>query len=529
MRRQLMQWTTAAVVVCSMGVAQAELVSKWTFNGINTLAGDTALLDEWTGDAVGLDPTLTYKDATSAGRVTGGQADLTFNSGQNSGSVNDGVAPGIYLDLTDGTISDMAYNNNNPTSAISVEMWVTVSQNRGWARLWDFGKSNTANGSGDGSGSVYMIGTAESGRGNVNGTNNPFGASTRTNLTGNPEAWVPVPTAPQIPTLTPGREYHIVYTHDENDTQGGTNPDGTGRLYLDGVLVGTGPIAAGFNVNGPADLANPQLGDLVDTNNWFGRAQFGGDPLFDGRYNEIRLYNHALDQSEVALSQTAGAAASGLPEITIDRLTGAVSWVNPSNNPSAVTLTGYTLTSGVGSLNPSGLDPISPAASPSTTTVITETIASGGNISVGNSVSLGTAVTPSRFEDVVASVQLSNGTSTYALVKYVGNNGVPLSPLDLNTDGVIDEDDFLTFASFSYTDISALSDSQQALRGDLNNDDANNFADFQIFKQQFNALNGAGALEAIIAGGNVAVPEPSTLVMGAALACGVLGLRRRKK
>jgi hypothetical protein len=528
MRRELMQWTVAAAVVCSMGVAQAELVSKWSFNGINTLAGDTPLADEWTNDVIGMNPTLTYKDATSAGRVTGGQADLTFNSGQNSGSLNNGTSPGIYLDLEDYAISGMAYNGGTVTSAISVEMWVTVSQNRGWARLWDFGKSNTTDGSGDGSGSTYMIGTAESGRGNVNGVNNPFGASTRTNLEGNPEAWVPAPEATQTPALTPGREYHVVYTHDENDTLGGANPNGTGRLYLDGLLVGEGPLAAGFNVNGQTEI-EPAPGDLIDTNNWFGRAQFGGDPLFDGRYNEIRLYNHALTGGEVTSSFTNGAAASGLPEITIDRLTGAVSWTNPSNNPSAVTLTGYTLSSVAGSLNPAGLDTIDGPADTATATQITETIASGGTIGLGSSISLGTAIAPSRFEDVAASVQLSNGTSTYALVKYVGNNGVALSPLDLNTDGVIDEDDFLVFASHAYTDIASLSDAQQALRGDLNSDDANNFADFQLFKQQFNALNGAGALEAIIAGGNVAVPEPSTMVLGVVLACGVFGLRRRNK
>lgn len=52
-------------------------------------------------------------------------------------------------------------------------------------------------------------------------------------------------------------------------------------------------------INGqPADEAdlNGKLSDLDDRNNWLGRSQQAADPLFVGRYNELRIYNIPLDE-----------------------------------------------------------------------------------------------------------------------------------------------------------------------------------------------------------------------------------------
>lgn len=530
MRRQLMQWTTAAAVVCSVGVAQAELVSKWTFNS-GTVNGTTVFNDEKTDDTAGfggasLNPTLTYVDPTSIGAITGGKADLSanHNTAGDWGSDAPGrgtTAPGVYLDLQNFAISDMAYNGGNPTRAISIEMWVTVSQNRNWARLWDIGTSgggeNVSNG---GVGKNYMIGVAQSGR-SVGGVNNVFGASVRSNAPGDPELWAPVDADPQLGPLSTGVEHHVVFTLDQNDTTAGAN--GTTKLYLNGNLAGTGVVPTSFDVTGGSQTG--LVGELIDNNAWFGRAQFN-DPLFDGLYNEIRLYNNALTPAQVTANFIEGAEPLAVPVLNIDRITGAVSLQNPGNNVSPLTVVNYSITSDIGSLNPAGFTAIDPPAATTTINEIAENgINSGGTIAVGNSLALGTAITPSKYEDVEAFVLLSDGTSTAIEVNYIGNGGQPLSPLDLNTDGTVDAEDFYVFASYSYTDMASLSAVQQALRGDLDNDGDNDFIDFDLFKRQYNALAGAGALEAIMAGAQV--PEPSSLAIGGLLALGALCYRRR--
>jgi hypothetical protein len=52
-------------------------------------------------------------------------------------------------------------------------------------------------------------------------------------------------------------------------------------------------------------LANSSLGTLDDLNNWLGRAQFG-DPLFDGTFNEFRIYDRALTAGQVLGNFQAG-------------------------------------------------------------------------------------------------------------------------------------------------------------------------------------------------------------------------------
>lgn len=512
MRRHLFQWTAAVAAICSAGMAHAVLVSQWMFNE-GDLSVSKVFPDEKVDDGV-LNPTLTYVDPTNEGSLTGGQADLSFNSGQTSNQAGIGTtAPGIYLDLTDFTISDMAYNNGADTRAVSFEMWVTVSENRDWSRLWDFGTStggpDVSNG---GVGQNYMIGVARSGP-------QDFRATTRSNAAGDPE----IPIIGGGPLAT-GTKHHVVYTLDHNDTTAGAF--GTTKLYLNNTLVGTAAVADEFDVSNNPDVGTG-TSELIDNNNWFGRAQFD-DQLFDGLYDEIRLYNHALTEGEVMTNFAEGPVPSSLPQLNIDRLTGAMSLINAGQN--AVTLDSYTLLSPAGAFIPGEFNAIDPPALTATENELTEDgITSGGTIGAGDltGISLGSAYQPSSIENITASVELTNGTITEIAVNFIGNGGLPLSPLDLDTDGVVDEDDFLKFASHAYTDISGLSDVQQAIRGDLDGDNDNDFTDFLLFKQQFNALNGAGALEAIMAKNNVSIPEPSAIVLGGLAACGAIGLRRR--
>jgi len=79
--------------------------------------------------------------------------------------------------------------------------------------------------------------------------------------------------------LTTGRWVHLAVT------LSGTR----GTLYVDGISAGSSDAIA---------LAPFQLGST--TQNWLGRSQYAGDPFFNGRMQDLRLYSGALTAAQVA-------------------------------------------------------------------------------------------------------------------------------------------------------------------------------------------------------------------------------------
>ncbi len=72
-----------------------------------------------------------------------------------------------------------------------------------------------------------------------------------------------------------------------------------GTLYVNGVAVGSNP---------DIDLAPFQLGSTHQ--NWLGRSQYSGDPYFNGKMQDLRIYSGAFSSSAI------GALMTGLPERT---------------------------------------------------------------------------------------------------------------------------------------------------------------------------------------------------------------------
>ena len=216
-----------------------------------------------------------------AGAITnavfsGGQLDLSANTGQGS----NGITEDAYVDLPNGIVSGAASAGTN--GAISFEFWATVAQTRTWQRFGDFGTSDGGEDSSSGGGaSSYVLITPNSGRfaDGLEITNHPSSNAAEPN----------VGTAGAFPT---GVESHVVAVFDHTDPSAGAN--GTMTLYLDGGLVGTNEIHADIDIT-----------TLNDNNNWLGRSQWN-DPVFDGSYNEFRIYDHALDATEAAASFAAG-------------------------------------------------------------------------------------------------------------------------------------------------------------------------------------------------------------------------------
>jgi hypothetical protein len=178
-------------------------------------------------------------------------------------------------------------------TSITIEAWVIDQGSGNWARIYDFGNSTSGEdfpvGSA-GAGTQYMFLTSRSGLGNLRGAYTVTGG-------GAGEQIVEWPGQP----LPPNELKHVVWTSH--------GPMQTGRLYVDGVLVGSNTAVTLT----PADLGPTQ-------NNWLGRAQFN-DPRFLGQFEEFRIWDGAMTPAAVQSSFEAGPQApiSGVRlEITSD-------------------------------------------------------------------------------------------------------------------------------------------------------------------------------------------------------------------
>jgi hypothetical protein len=228
--------------------------------------------------------TVVDAGTTANHAFAGGQLDLSANAGQSSNAITEDA----YVDLPNGIISSAALSGTN--GAFTLEFWATVATQRTWQRFGDFGTSNTGeNMSPGGAMSQYILVTPNSGR-FMNGlemTNHPATNAAEPNVGTNG----PFPV---------GTEQHVVAVYDHTNPAAG--PNGTMALYLNGAQIGTGPIHADTN-----------LRTASDNNNWLGRSQWP-DPIFDGSYNEFRIYDHAFTPGQARISFANGPNGAIVPE-----------------------------------------------------------------------------------------------------------------------------------------------------------------------------------------------------------------------
>ena len=107
-------------------------------------------------------------------------------------------------------------------------------------------------------------------------------------------------------------------------------------------------------------------------------------------------------------------------------------------------------------------------------------------------------------------------------VTFSGNNGESFVFLDFDRDGDVDRSDWETYAMGLGADLSDLSVAESYYQGDLNGDLSNDHADFLIFKDGFDAVNGDGAFDAML------VPEPLSL-SGFIVGLGGMALLARRR
>jgi hypothetical protein len=444
-------------------------------------------------------------DNTGISSYTGGALDLTQNNG--AGSAQDFSNPatvGAYVDLPNGIFTGAV--GSGTFGAVTLEIWATPQQNRNWARLADFGTSNDGEDiSGSGSGTDYVImvpqrdgngqalASAHSSAGAENFAYAGFG-------------------------LPVGVKSHMVAVYDQTNTAAG--PDGTITLYVNNGAPVTAAIPAGM-----------LLDSITDNNNWLGRAQWG-DPLFDGLIDEFRIYDTALSAAEVATSFTAGPEPAPLPVLTVNRSTGVISLANQSGG--GINVKGYSITSAGGALNPATWTSIDAGnvfdpngtwtASASTSMNLAEAVTGGtldgGTIAANGAASIGAAWRKTPIEDLAFTFTLGDGSTGSGQVQYTGT--APTRS-DFNGDGLLTSADWAIFVPNSFTTFAADPAVVAYLKGDLDGDKDNDYADFKLFKADFIAANGEAAFAAL----GAAVPEPATVALGGLASLALVAARRR--
>jgi len=494
----------AFIVAAWLGVneARGDLAHRYSFNGDATDSVGGA-------DGVVVDPTGVV---ASFGPLGPGQQGLTLaNTGQMSDQGGTAFVDGAYVDLPNGIVSALG-------DVGTFETWVSVNENRDWAEIFSFGApasgvEDEATGGGD-FGYITLIPDT----GNAADTLSvhhwgPGGPPLELN-------------APDGQVLSPGVEHHVVSVVDKNDTTAGA--DGTAYMYLNGQLVNSGALPENFS-----------LGCITDVNNWLGRSQWN-DPLFDGSYNEFRIYDDALSANDVATNAFFGpdvVDAGELLSLTVDKSDGGVSMTN--NASVAVDIDFYRISSDASALDVDGWislddqnydavdgpDPGTVAgdsdgegwdeAGGSDATQLVELFLAeaGSSIGPGQTLDLGAAYDTSVFGDadgdlafefgIVGGLRITGG------VTFVGEAGGV--PGDYNDDGVVDAADYAVWRDNLGKDVSLPNDPTPG---------AVTAADYDTWVSNYGQTSGAAQ-----AAGSPA-PEPSAWLLSA-LAAIAIGARRR--
>jgi len=124
-----------------------------------------------------------------------------------------------------------------------------------------------------------------------------------------------------------------------------------------------------------------------------------------------------------------------------------------------------------------------------------------------------TSQPPGIYESLGAKVDLGETDSLYLeqLRERLGDKALInigyLASADINSDGLVNINDWTRFKSGQGMNLAGMSPAQAYSWGDLNGDFKQDLNDFVAFRRAYIAFNGAPAFDQLVAG----VPEPSTL------------------
>jgi hypothetical protein len=237
-------------------------------------------------------PAHRYSFDMAAGALSSGTV-LTDSAGGAHGHIRGAgaVSTGSQIDLPGGSSATQAYIDlpngliSTGGSAVTIEMWVTVSTNQTWSKLLDIG-SNTA-------GEVTGPGGAFNGNDYLSLSANSNGLGT--------DQWFQRVGAP----LTNGGDRRISIGNDLGSEVYYTllydDVDKEWRHYENGRLFDAIP-----SIEGPSGIN--------DINVWLGRSNWAADANLDGNINEFRVYHRTLTDGEILRNFADGPDLITIPE-----------------------------------------------------------------------------------------------------------------------------------------------------------------------------------------------------------------------
>jgi len=229
------------------------LVHRYSFSDTTTTIADSITI-----------PGISPKNGTgSTTAVVPSGGKLTLAGGGASSTVT-----GQWGTLPAGMISSLG-------PSATFEAWVawTAPLVAQWQRIFDFGNSNSTTPMTPGQGVTYIFLT-------------PFGGSNvaraAITLAGGGGAEDLVNATGQLPNTATPTFVHLAVVVDDANLQM--------TLYVNGVPNGLPATLRAHNI----------LTQLKDDNNWLGRSQWAPDQLFQGVYDEFRIYSKALSAAQIA-------------------------------------------------------------------------------------------------------------------------------------------------------------------------------------------------------------------------------------
>ena len=297
------------------------------------------------------------------------------------------------------------------------------------------------------------------------------------------------------------------------------------KLYVDGVLTGTGPVGA---ANGGQAIDN-KISGISTENAWIG-TEYPVDPLFNGTVDEVRIHNSALSDSQIADDYYFGPTPANLLGIVVNKTDGTVTIKN--NYSSALTIDHYSIVSrggalkntwsGLGSLDSigSGEGQSWSKAGGASANELAELFLSGSStFDPAESHSIGAAYNPAVFGgtngDLVFQFHLTSGERLYGPVSYVTSGAVAG---DYNQDGVVNAADYTVWRDHLGQNTTLPNTNPADTDGVVTQ------AEYTFWKSRFGATSGSGAGGAAVAS---SVPEPTSIILLAVgLTLGLLGRGR---
>ncbi len=269
---------TAGLVKTGSGALR--LSGSSGFAGEMTVQGGSVLLSSPLKHRWGFNNDLT--DSVGGQTATIGGSGATWSSSQVT-LPGGGKGTAAFVSLGQNILP----TNNAP---VTIELWATQRSIQNWSRIFDFGASQTTN--------IIMSWT------------------TGTTLTSDRVECKPngVAVDNTMQPYTLNQEFHIAMVITPGGGAGGTTLLQWYKMDATGATLKSGSMSVNFT-----------LADLLQTNMWLGQSEYN-DACANASYNEVRIWNAALSQTQLATNSVLGPDAlpsiSILPETAIVTLTG---------------------------------------------------------------------------------------------------------------------------------------------------------------------------------------------------------------